>query len=243
MKVIPVIDILNGIVVHGVRGKRSDYQPLQSTLCKSVQPLEVAKAFQKLGFSELYIADLDAINGGAMNLQILNSIAKETNLKLMVDAGVTDLETAKKLLASRVSKIIIGTETLRSKSFVSEAARRFGSEQVIVSLDLKGDKVLVKAGFEGWENPMCVLQDFKAMGVSEVIVLDLERVGSNEGVNVGFLKKALESTSLDVYVGGGVRDIKDLIELKDLGVSGVLVATALHSGKISAEELKQARLL
>ena len=91
--------------------------------------------------------------------------------------------------------------------------------------------------------PMCLLREFKEMGVSGVIVLDLTRVGSGEGVNVDFLKKVLEAMSIDVYVGGGVRDINDLVELKELGVSGVLVATALHSGKISIEELKQADLL
>ena len=150
-----------------------------------------------------------------------------------------DLETAEKLLDCGVSKVVIGTETLQSKSFVGEAVRLFGSERVIVSLDLKGDKVLVKLGFDGCKNPMCLLREFKEMGVSGVIVLDLARVGSGEGVNVDFLKKVLEAVPMDVYVGGGVRNIKDLVELKNLGVSGVLVATALHSGKISIEELKQ----
>jgi phosphoribosylformimino-5-aminoimidazole carboxamide ribotide isomerase len=243
LKVIPVIDILNGIAVHAVRGKRREYQPLQSNLCKSVEPLEVAKAFKKLGFSELYIADLDAITRGSVNFQVLKRIVDETGLKLMVDAGVADLETAEKLLDCGVSKVVIGTETLQSKSFVAEAIRLFGSDHVIVSLDLKGDKVLVKLGFAGCKNPMCLLLEFKEMGVSGVIVLDLARVGSGEGVNVDFLKKVLEDISIDVYVGGGVRDIKDLVELKNLGVSGVLVATALHSGKISMDALKQAMLL
>jgi phosphoribosylformimino-5-aminoimidazole carboxamide ribotide isomerase len=243
LKVIPVIDILNGVVVHAVRGKRREYQPLQSNLCKSVEPLEVAKAFKKLGFSELYIADLDAITRGSVNFQVLKRIVDETGLKLMVDAGVADLETAEKLLDCGVSKVVIGTETLQSKSFVAEAIRLFGSDHVIVSLDLKGDKVLVKLGFAGCKNPMCLLLEFKEMGVSGVIVLDLARVGSGEGVNVDFLKKVLEDISIDVYVGGGVRDIKDLVELKNLGVSGVLVATALHSGKISMDALKQAMLL
>ena len=205
MKVIPVIDILNGIVVHAVRGKRQEYQPLQSILCKSVEPLEVAKAFKTLGFSELYIADLDAITGGSVNFQVFKRIAKETGLKLMVDAGVADLETAEKLLDCGVSKVVIGTETLQSKSFVGEAVRLFGSERVIVSLDLKGEKVLVKLGFDGCKNPMCLLREFKEMGVSGVIVLDLARVGSGEGVNVDFLKKVLEAVPMDVYVGGGVQ--------------------------------------
>ena len=243
MKVIPVIDILNGVVVHAVRGKRKEYQPLQSSLCISVDPLEVARTFKSLGFSELYIADLDAIQGGSVNFPLFKRIAKEIGLELMVDAGVADLETAKKLLDSGVSKIIIGTETLQRKSFVAEALRLFGSDRVIVSLDLKRDKVIVKTAFDGSTQPMDLLREFKAMRVSGVIVLDLTRVGSGEGVNVAFLKKAVAAASMNVYVGGGVRDIKDLVELKELGVSGVLVATALHSGKISIKELKQAGLL
>ena len=243
MKVIPVIDILNGIVVHAVRGKRREYQPLQSTLCKSVEPLEVAKIFKNLGFSELYIADLDAITGGSANFRVFKRIADETGLKLMVDAGVAGIETGEKLLDSGVSKVIIATETLQSKSFVGEAVRLFGNDRVIVSLDLKGDKVLVRLGFAGCKNPMCLLREFKEMGVSRVIVLDLAQVGSGEGVNVDFLKKVIADLGVHVYVGGGVRDIKDLVELKNLGVSGVLVATALHSGKISLDDLKQAGLL
>lgn len=243
MKVIPVIDILNGIVVHAVRGKRREYQPLQSNLCKSVEPLEVANAFKKLGFNELYVADLDAITRGFVNFQVLKRIVDKTGLKLMVDAGVADIETAEKLLDCGISKVVIGTETLQSKSFVGETVKFFGSDRVIVSLDLKGDKVLVRLGFAGCKNPICLLGEFKEMGVSGVIVLDLKRVGSGGGVNVDFLKKVLEDISVDVYVGGGVRDIKDLVELKDLGVSGALVATALHSGKISIEELKRAEFL
>ncbi|MBE3115648.1 hypothetical protein IMZ68_00435, partial [Candidatus Bathyarchaeota archaeon] len=84
---------------------------------------------------------------------------------------------------------------------------------------------------------------FRRMGVLGFIVLDLARVGSGEGVNMDFLKEAIASLGTGVYVGGGVRGVADLIELRDLGVSGVLVATALHNGKISITDLKQAELL
>jgi len=243
LKVIPVIDVLNGIVVHGVRGKRSKYQPLQSNLCKSVKPLEVAKAFKALGFDELYIADLDAITCGNVNFKVFKRIAIETGLKLMVDAGISSLETAEKLFDSEVSRVVIGTETLQSKSFVCEAVKSLGSGCIIVSLDLKDGEVLVKSGFKGSKDPMCLLREFKEMGVSKVIVLDLARVGSSEGPDADFVKKVIEKIAIDVFVGGGVRDIKDLVELKELGVSGVLVATALHSGKISIANLKTAGLI
>ena len=239
LKVIPVIDILNGKVVHAVKGQRQNYSPLESILFKSTEPLEVAKGFKALGFTELYVADLDAIIDCSKNFRPLKAIADKTGLNLMVDAGVTSIERAQKLFANGVSKLIIGTETLQSKKFVEQAVDILGSERVVVSLDLKGDKVLVKLGFDGCLSPICLLEDFKRMGVSEVIVLDLLRVGSGEGVNTDFLKKVIEEVSVGVYVGGGVRDINDLVELRNLGASGALIATALHTGKISIAQLKQ----
>jgi len=233
-----VIDILNGVVVHAVRGKRNEYKPLQSSLSSSVDPVEVAKDFKKLGFSELYVADLDAIIDCSADFQVFQRITDVTGLNLMVDAGVTSMGRAEKLLESGVSKLVIGTETLQNKSFVGEAVKVFGSDRVIVSLDLRGDKVLVKLGFNGCTDPMCLLKEFKAMGVSQVIVLDLARVGSGEGVGVDFMKKVLAEVPLNLYVGGGVRDISDLLELRDTGISGALVATSLHSGKISIGQLK-----
>mgnify|MGYP005848423907 CR=1 FL=1 len=238
MKVIPVIDILNGAVVHAVRGLRSHYQPLQSIITKSVLPIEVAKSFKALGFSELYVADLDAIVDCSTSFAPLKRIVEETGLSLMVDAGITSLNRAQQLLETGVSKLVIGTETLTSKTFIAEAVRQFGNDRIVVSLDLKDDKVLAKPEFDGCLDPMYLMQEFKSLGVKRVIVLDLTRVGSGEGVNIAFFKKAL-TLSLEVYVGGGVRGIQDLVELKALGASGALVATALHTGKISIGDLKR----
>ncbi|MGO8807215.1 MAG: HisA/HisF-related TIM barrel protein [Candidatus Bathyarchaeia archaeon] len=243
LKIIPVIDILNGAVVHAVKGKRSEYRPIQSVVCDSSVPLQVAQAFKALGFGELYVADLDAIIDCSSNFQALKRLADGSGLNLMVDAGVTSMDRAESLLSKGVSKLVVGTETLQNKGFVGEAVKRFGSERLIVSLDLNGDKVLAKPGFDGCADPLCLLREFKSLGVSQVIVLDLARVGSGEGVNVDFLGKVQKSLTLNVYVGGGVRGISDLVELKNLGVSGVLVASALHSGKISVEELRKAKLL
>jgi phosphoribosylformimino-5-aminoimidazole carboxamide ribotide isomerase len=243
MKIIPVLDVLDGVAVHAVRGKRKNYQPLKSVLCASSEPVDVAAALKALGFSELYVADLDAITGGLPNLSLFKRIADATGLKLMVDAGVTSLKAAEEVLDSQVSKVIVGTETLTSAGFVGKAVDSFGSEKIVVSLDLMGDRVL--SGFElgRLAEPVAFLRELEGMGVSQVIVLDLQKVGSGEGVNTLFLKDVLKNVKVDVLVGGGVRDIKDLLELKELGVFGVLVATALHSGEISPKTLKQAGLL
>ena len=243
MKVIPVIDVLEGIVVHALRGRRREYRPLKSVLCASAEPVAVASALKALGFGELYVADLDAITGGYPNFSLLRKVAAETGFELLVDAGVTSLEAAQELLDSGGSKVIIGTETLVGKSFVADAVESFGTEKVMVSLDLKGNRVLSRFEPDTPVEPLSLLREFQDMGVSQIIVLDLAKVGSGEGVSMPFLKDVLGKIEAEVYVGGGVRNVKDLLELKERGVSGVLVATALHSGKISPAELKKAHLL
>lgn len=243
LKIIPVVDIRGCIVVHAVRGRRKKYQPLKSVLCTSTDPVDVAAALKALGFRELYVADLDAITGKSPNLSLFKKVSAEIGLELMVDAGVTDLEAVAEMLDSGVSKVIIGTETLSSADFMAKAVESFGSERIVVSLDLMGDRVLSNFKLGRPAEPMALLREFQGMGVSQIIVLDLTRVGSREGVNLPFLREVLRNVEAVVLVGGGVRDVKDLLELKDLGVFGVLVATALHLGKISPEELKEAGLL
>jgi phosphoribosylformimino-5-aminoimidazole carboxamide ribotide isomerase len=243
VKIIPVIDVLEGRVVHAVRGRRKEYQPLKSNLCASTNPVDVAAAVKALGFGELYVADLDAITRGQVNFSIFKNIADKTGFELMVDAGIDTLKKAESVLESQVSKVIIGTETLPSISLVAEAIRLFGSDRVVVSLDLMSERVISGFKLGALKDPVAFLREFQEVGVSQIIVLDLARVGSGEGVNVPFLREVLRNMKTNVYVGGGIRDIKDLVELKGVGVFGVLIATALHSGKISPEGLKQAELL
>jgi phosphoribosylformimino-5-aminoimidazole carboxamide ribotide isomerase len=239
LKVIPVIDILNGITVHAVKGQRSQYQPLQSNLTKSTIPVEVAKTFKTLGFTHLYIADLDAIIDCRSSFGNLKQIADESGLELLVDAGITSIQRAQLLMQNSVHTLIVGTETLQNKTFVAEAIKQFGSKRVLLSLDLKAGKVLVGHGFAGSTEPLEMLKAFMSVGLSQIVVLDLSRVGSGEGVDLAFLKQIKDTLDIDVYVGGGVRGIEDLVELEKLGISGALIATSLHTGKITVSELKQ----
>src|SRR3990170_7148177 len=86
LKIIPVLDILDGVAVHAVRGRRKEYKHLKSALVASPDPLEVAVAFKNLGFNELYVADLDAITDKKPNITLIKRISDETRLRLMVDS-------------------------------------------------------------------------------------------------------------------------------------------------------------
>lgn len=243
MKVIPVIDVLNGKVVHAIRGKRKEYKTLESVLTNSVDPFIVAQTFETLGFKEIYLADLDAILGRPSNYMIYEQITHGTGLKLMVDAGINDLTIGKQVLEHNISELIIGTETLRNKKFIKEAIKLFGTQQLIISLDLMDEKTLTTPVFDGSTDPNKLLKEFKELGILKFLILDLARVGSNEGININFLKKVRANITGEIYIGGGVRNIADLSKLKTLNISGALVATSLHSGRITMNDLKNNLLM
>ncbi len=233
-----MIDALNGIAVHAIRGERKRYQPLRSILCTSSDPLEIALAFESLGFTSLYLADLDAILGKPTNLSLYHQIITKTNLELMVDAGTADITKAEKVLETGVTKIVIGSETLGSLDFLNHATKAFGESKVIVSIDLKEGKVLSLSKAIKSMDALSFAQKLAERGISQIILLDLSRVGTEHGINKAVLEDILEKTSLKVYVGGGIRGIQELEELRKHGVSGALVATVLHNGKLKIDELK-----
>jgi len=240
LEVVPVIDILDGLAVHAVKGVRKNYKPIKSVITASADPVKVATAFKSLGFKELYVADLNAITGNHHNFSVIKRIAYATKLRLMVDAGVNDLKKARQVLQQGSSKIIVGTETLNSISFITEAINTLGAKCIVVSLDIKNGQLQSKLDPGKFSSAIEVLRLFQRMGLTQAILLDLARVGSEEGVDVAFLKKVLESVDIEIFVGGGIRDINDVVNLKELGFFGVLLATSLHSGKITMNDLGRA---
>jgi phosphoribosylformimino-5-aminoimidazole carboxamide ribotide isomerase len=243
LRIVPVIDVLDGIVVHAVRGERDKYSPLKSVLCKSTDPVSVAKAFKNMGFTELYIADLDAIIGKRFDPEILRRIKNETGFAIMVDAGINTIKKARILIGAGASELVIGTETLRDFQFVEKALKSFRAEKVVVSIDIAENKILSKSILIKKYRPTKFAEALEKMGVAKAIILDLRRVGSEQGPNLALVKEVVERTSLEVYTGGGIRGIADLEELRRIGVSKALVATALHKGIITPEHLKSRKFL
>jgi phosphoribosylformimino-5-aminoimidazole carboxamide ribotide isomerase len=243
MKIIPVIDVLNGVAVHGIRGEREQYQPLRSILCKSADPLDIALTFESLGFTDLYLADLDAILGKSANFNVYKQIMNETSLNLMVDAGISDVGKAEEVLNTKVSKIVVGSETLEGLDFLDQAIKSFGEDRIIVSIDLKKGKVMSVSETISSLDSVSFSQKLGKIGVNQIIILDLDRVGTEQGISLALIKNILNKAGVEVLVGGGLRSLRELKKLRDLGVSGALVATILHNGKLRVDELKSAKFL
>ena len=236
MRILPVLDIMDGQVVRGIGGRRQEYRPVLSKLTASGRPVDVARAFcDTFGFRELYLADLDAIAGGPPALAVYAEV-QALGFDLWVDAGIREASMAEPLAHVGVQRIVIGLETAAAGA-VADACREWGGQRVVFSLDLKDGRPLGNPAADAW----LIAERAIADGVRSLIVLDLARVGMDHGVGTESLCGRLAAAYPDVEVvaGGGVRDIGGLKRLKDLGVRAVLVASALHDGRLRPEDLVQ----
>nr|MDO8133100.1 HisA/HisF-related TIM barrel protein [Candidatus Njordarchaeum guaymaensis] len=239
MRIIPVVDLLGGLVVHAKKGDRNKYQPIRSVLSPTAEPVEVVKAFHReFKFKELYVADLDAIQGKGIAVEDIRRISEATPMELMVDAGVNNIEAAHVVREAGASEIIIATETLEDLNTLPEIIRDMGSSKIISSLDMKYGEVLSKSPRLRNLSPVKAAKTIEEMGASQLIVLELTRVGSELGVDRTLVKSIVSKIRIPVLTGGGVRNINDLTELNEMGVSGALVATSLHTGSITARDLR-----
>jgi len=236
------MDLRDGVVVHAVAGERDKYEPIRSVLCSSPEPLEVASALRRLGFDEIYVADLDSIEGRGSNLERALLIKRELGFKLLLDAGVEGLEDCLRLLDAEVDVVVVGTETLRSLSDLKRIVERAGRSRVVASVDLKEGRLLTRDSALSEAGDVAkVAEALASTGVGALLLLELSRVGSRAGPAFEEASRILSRVSIPLLVGGGVRGLDDLVRLRDMGVAGALVATSLHDGSLTPEDLKLLR--
>jgi phosphoribosylformimino-5-aminoimidazole carboxamide ribotide isomerase len=218
MQVIPVLDLIAGQVVRAKMGDRDAYRPIQTPLSATADPVDVTSGLMKLGaVSTLYVADLDAIRGRGENFDTLARLrAAFPALSLWIDNGAAD--SGALATTRRFGAPVLGSESQRDLSLVADAP------DALLSLDFRGD------AFQG---PPELLRR-PELWPNGIIVMTLARVGSGAGPDFDRLAVIRESAGpRRVYAAGGVRDSADLDALRDAGAAGVLVASALHDGKIS----------
>jgi phosphoribosylformimino-5-aminoimidazole carboxamide ribotide isomerase len=238
MRIVPVLDLLGSQVVRGVAGRRDQYRPLQTRLVEGSDPVSVATAIRStFGYSQFYVADLDAILNGEPNRSILRALCAD-RFSLVVDAGIRRSQDAVQIFDTGVARVVAGLETLEGPRELAELVRRYGHGRIVFSLDLRDGKILSNAS--GWPSePFEVAQSAIDAGCTELIVLDIARVGTGSGVPTLALCEQIRRafTTVTILTGGGVRGVEDLLTLDRAGIDGVLIASALHDGSISPSDL------
>lgn len=227
MELIPVLDLMGGVVVHARRGDRAAYRPIQTPLCQEAQPAAVASRLLELApFRTLYVADLDAITGtGGHDATVRALMAAHPQIDIWVDAGEATAASVASRLAQGPGRPVVGSEAMGDLAAGRAALAATGA---ILSLDY---------GPEGPRGPAALHED-ATLWPEAVIVMTLARVGAGEGPDLERLGDVIRRAgNRRVYAAGGVRDASDLHRLADAGAAGVLLASALHDGRLSAADM------
>jgi phosphoribosylformimino-5-aminoimidazole carboxamide ribotide isomerase len=228
---IPVLDLFNGQVVHAVRGERAAYRPIRSILTNSSRPSEVLAGYLAVyPFRRCYIADLNALRDlGDSDHGIGEIIAQHRGIEFWIDAGFGSRAALPSYLQAANARGIIGTEsvaTLADYAHLRDELRN-GLEPVL-SLDFRGVEFLGPAG----------LLDSPALWPQRVMGINLERVGSGEGPDLTLLTRLRAlAPQCALAAAGGVGDGADLVRLQAIPTAYVLLATALHNGRLDAAAL------
>ncbi|HEX5445477.1 MAG TPA: HisA/HisF-related TIM barrel protein [Pirellulales bacterium] len=242
MRVLPVIDLMGGLVVRGVGGRRDEYRPIRSLLCDQPTPEAVGQAFRRLGLSEAYLADLDAIGGAEPAWPVYQTLI-ECGLNLWIDAGLASADVARRLAefshqGRSLAAVVAGSETWTDHSALAEIADAVQG-RLVFSLDLRDGAPL--AADPAWRNcsPEQIAAEVYELGIRRFIVLDLRAVGMDRGVSTEALCRHLRrlDDSLEIVSGGGVRGPDDLASLAAAGCDAALVASALHDGRLAHADL------
>ena len=234
MQVIPVIDVKGGLTVSARRGDRARYAPLESPLAESADPVVVAAGLRTLfPFRTLYVADLDGIEGRGVDVETQRRLAEFWPGELWIDDGSMGkrdpLTNKSEPLDPMIKSHVLGSESLKSLNEYEEA-RAHTPIDAPLSLDFRGDDCI---------GPPELFAD-ASLWPQRVIVMTLARVGSGEGPDVARIKSIIaRAGKREIYAAGGVRNASDLAKLQDIGAAGALIATALHAGGITREDLER----
>lgn len=247
MEIWPVLDLLSGTVVRGVAGRRSEYAPIRSPLTQDSSPIAVATAIRnRFELNTLYVADLDAILHQRPNRTVYEALSSH-GFSLAIDAGLRSANEALRLLREltgcKIRHLIIGLESFANPEelpgLVQHVADEFPDVALCFSLDLKFGIPMCSSA--RWPiDPVQIARIVAAAGIAELIVLDLAAVGVSSGVPTPDLCEQIVTAcpGLSIITGGGVRGVQDLHTLRDAGISAVLIASAIHDGQLSPDDLR-----
>jgi phosphoribosylformimino-5-aminoimidazole carboxamide ribotide isomerase len=235
----PAIDLKDGQCVRVVRGDLG-----QATVFNA-SPADQACAWVAGGFHWLHVVDLNgAVEGASVNASAVEAILQSVSVPVQLGGGIRSLPDIERWIEAGVSRVILGTVAVREPQVVRDAAKAF-AEQIAVSVDVRAGKVAV----QGWTqdsdlDAITVARRFEDVGVSALIITDIDRDGTTMGFNVDAFGAIADVVAIPVIAAGGLATIDDITRLKarkGTPISGAVLGRALYNGAIiPAEALKVA---
>ena len=226
--IIPCIDLMDGKVVQLVQGREKALE--------GGTPLEMLQRFA--AFPEIQVIDLDAALGRGSNDAIVEFISARARTR--VGGGIRTVERAREVAARGAHKVIVGTAAFSASGiradFLAELAAAIGRERVIVALDSKDGKIVVR----GW-------QQATSLGAEEVLAAlepycggflctYVDKEGMLQGTDLGWFRRLRAATSLEITAAGGITTVEEIQELQRIDVHAAL-GMAIYTGRLNLDEL------
>ena len=237
-RIIPCLDIDGGRVVKGVNFVG---------LVDAGGPVEIAKAYDKIGADEIVFLDITASSDGRKTaVDILRRAGEQVFLPLTVGGGIRSVEDFRTLLAAGADKIAVNSAAVRAPSLIEEAAARFGSQCVVLAVDAKRngrgswDVYLnggrVNTGLDAIE----WIEKAVSLGAGEVLLTSMDRDGTKAGYDLELTRRAAEAVGVPVIASGGAGKMQDFADVLTEGkADAALAASLFHFQEIGMKELKE----
>ena len=234
MIIIPAIDIINGKCVRLTKG---DYTKQK---IYNEDPVEVAKQFAGVGLKRLHIVDLDGAKAGKIcNINVLENIVAATNMVIDFGGGVKNINDVEAVLNAGASMVTIGSLAVKRPALLEEWLMEFGSDKFLIGADVLDEKIKIS----GWlEDSGINIFDFVgtliSLGATNIFCTDISKDGMMEGPSINLYKKIIEQyPEINLIASGGVSHIDDVLQLKEIGCTGVIIGKAIYENLITMKQI------
>ena len=234
LQIIPAIDIINGKCVRLTKGDFTKQKIYNDN------PLDAAKAFEDAGLQRLHIVDLDGAKAGSIkNLRVLESIASNTKLVIDFGGGVKNIDDVSNVFNAGASILTLGSFAVRSPEIVEEWLMEFGADKILIGADVLDEKIKISGWIEdGGITVFEFIGKMLALGAQNIFCTDISKDGVMQGPSIELYQKIMKKfPSIHLIASGGVSKMEDLIKLKNIGCSGVIIGKAIYEGKIPLNTL------
>jgi phosphoribosylformimino-5-aminoimidazole carboxamide ribotide isomerase len=239
MTIYPAIDLRGGKCVRLFQGLASE-----ETIYFE-DPLDAARKWIDEGAKHMHLVDLDgAFSGGSANLDAVQKIAQEPQLRVQLGGGMRDDSSVKEALSLGLSRVIIGTRACTDPNWVGQLIKEFGPDKIVVGIDAKNGLVATKGWVETTKiGAIDLARQMQDLGVRWIIHTDVATDGAMKGPNLEAQQKIAEAVpSCQIIASGGVTSSGDIDALRELSkstpnIEGVIIGRALYEGTIELSKI------
>ncbi|MFX1252283.1 MAG: imidazole glycerol phosphate synthase subunit HisF [Promethearchaeota archaeon] len=234
-RIIPCLDVKEGRVVKGVK-----FQNLKD----SGDPVELARYYNEEGADELVFLDISAtLEGRKSMFKVIRTVAEQVFIPLTVGGGIRTIDDMTNIIKAGAEKVSINSAALENPNLITEGAKKFGSQCIVISIDAKRIDKSWEVYTHSGTKPTGIsaiewAQKAVKQGAGELLITSMDQDGTNQGYDLDLLREICSKVSVPVIASGGAGTCQHFYEAIQVGAEAVLAASLFHYNKLEIRNLK-----